>query len=89
MASESPLLLDLDRTEFLLSGVVQSRTDKDRQYIPRIIMQSNILCSCDGSIMRDSRCAHLRILLEALDKAELIEFILAGQTIPPPFGDAE
>lgn len=88
MATE-PLLLDLKRKGHILSGIVQSRSDPERQYHPRILMQANILCTCNGSTMRDSRCAHLRLVLEAMDKEELIQFILDGQHFPPPFGDAK
>lgn len=87
MPATVPFVQHIDRVEFLLSGVVQSRSDPDRQYRPRFILQTNMLCTCDGSIMQDAKCVHLRATLEALDKEELIEFILAGQTIPPPFGD--
>lgn len=86
---KKPEVLHMERTMFLLEGTVQSRSDKDRQYRPRIVLNANFLCTCDGSIMRDSICVHLRALLENMDRDELVQFILDAQTIPEPMGDPE
>ncbi len=79
-----PDLLHVDRTLYILEGVVQSRSDPDRQYHPRVLLEANFLDTCDGSIMRDSICQHLRVLLESLDKAELIQWIIDSQKQPDP-----
>lgn len=79
-----PEILHLDRTMFILEGVVQSRSDAERQYRPRIVLQANHLCTCADSIMGGNICDHLKVLLQNLSKEELIEFISDAQTIPDP-----
>lgn len=86
---KEPMVLHFERLKCLLEGTVQSRSDKDRQYHPRIILQANILDTCDGSIMRDSVCVHLKALLECLTKEELIEWVIESQAIPPPIAPEE
>lgn len=82
MDSETlPQVVMVERTKNILDGVVQSRSSDDRVYYPRIILQANFLDTCTGSQARDSRCVHLRSLLEQLDAVELRQWILDAQVV--------
>lgn len=92
MAKKAPQpveILRVTRTRSILEGAVQSRSDPERQYLPRIILSSNILDTCNGSQMRGVVCAHVRDLVQSLSKEELVAWILDSHTVPPPFNPDE
>lgn len=79
-----PKLLRMELVHNLLEGSFESRSEKDRVYQARIILDSSFLCSCNGSIMRDAVCDHMKELLNNLSEDELRAWIIDAQSIPPP-----
>jgi hypothetical protein len=71
----------VERTGHILDAVVERR-DKTGVYYPEITLQGTLLCTCKGSQMRDSKCVHLKAVLDSLDVAELRQFILDAQVFP-------
>lgn len=66
----------------LLAGAVESRSETGRVYQPRILLQANFLCPCNGSVMRDSICAHLQELVNSMPIEELRAWIYDAQVVP-------
>lgn len=75
-------LLRWERVEWILEGQVRSRSEPDRVHQPRILIEANFLCTCNGSIMRDVICHHLQTLLSSIDAEELREWVMQAQVIP-------
>lgn len=86
---EVPLVLHIKRNGPILKGAVQSRSDPSRTLHPSIRLQAVLLCGCNGNLLRDSRCAHLKAILNEMSREELVEFILTAQHIPPPISKEE
>lgn len=80
-APEEALVLRFNRERNAVDGLVQG-SDPEQTYVATMRLQATLLCSCAANSARDSRCRHLRALLDQMDEKELREFILDAQRIP-------
>lgn len=85
--SEEPLrVVYLDRIGPIVDGVVRSRSRSEKGHYGRVHIMVRILattlCGCEDSYFGGRACAHLRAILEALPKEELVDAILEASTDP-------
>jgi len=83
------VLKSRERVKHLLDGAIESRSEAGRTYFARVILQANFLCTCNGSIMRDVLCAHLKELVLSLTLEELQAWVLDSQVIPSDISPAD
>lgn len=66
---------DVECLQYILTGVVSSRSDAEQFYEPRLVVQVNALCDCPHSMIRGKWCAHLDALLGSLSLDELRQWL--------------
>lgn len=76
-----PEVLDFERVKHIVAGSLQSRSDPERTYAARFILDANAFCACPDSSIRRHMCVHLRELLKNMDAEELREWVIDSTTV--------
>lgn len=76
-----PQVLDFERVRHVVAGTVQSRTDPERSYSARFIMQVDAFDACPDCSIKGNFCIHLKALLYSMDLKTIREWILDSTTV--------